>query len=241
MNINKLFSITKQGKHFIVCFLGLKIKVKNKHYKPSNIDFLKDCEYEEPVIVAHKMPSGSRIGKYTTIGNAHFYGAVDIGRYSTIADTARIGACNHPIYHLTGHAMAYVSNNIFNDEAYMEIREKNKINPEVERFQAKQRIENKYYCRIGNDVYIGTNVVVLAGVTIGDGAVVGAGAIVTKDVPPFAIVVGNPAKVIKYRFSKDIMDKLLATKWWNFDMKDIKHLDFTNVEDCVIKLVNLRK
>ncbi len=80
--------------------------------------------------------------------------------------------------------------------------------------------------KIGNDVYIGSNVIILGGVNIGDGVVIGAGSVVTKDVPPYAIVVGNPARIIKYRFSDDIVKKLLKLKWWNQDnvemVKDIK-------------------
>lgn len=69
--------------------------------------------------------------------------------------------------------------------------------------------------RIENDVWIGANVTVLGGVTIHDGVVVGAGSIVTKDCPPYSICVGNPAKVIKFRFTKNIIRKLLKLKWWD--------------------------
>ena len=96
-------------------------------------------------------------------------------------------------------------------------------------------------CSIGNDVYIGTNVVILSGVTIGDGAVIGAGAIVTKDVPPFAIVVGCPAKILKYRFNDNIINELLNLKWWNLDTKDLINLDLTNVKDCIEKLKFLKQ
>jgi serine acetyltransferase len=64
-------------------------------------------------------------------------------------------------------------------------------------------------------VFIGANVTVLDGVKIADGAIIGAGAVVTKDIPPYAIAVGIPAKVIKYRFDKDIIEGLLKKKWWN--------------------------
>lgn len=69
--------------------------------------------------------------------------------------------------------------------------------------------------KIGNDVWIGTRAMILDGITIGDGAVIGAGAVVTKNVPPYAIVGGVPAKIIKYRFSQDKINELLASQWWN--------------------------
>lgn len=76
---------------------------------------------------------------------------------------------------------------------------------------------------IGNDVWIGMNSIIMRGVTIGDGAVIAAGSIVTKDVPPYAIVGGNPAKIIKYRFSEDQIAKLLSIKWWNWSVDEIRN------------------
>ena len=75
---------------------------------------------------------------------------------------------------------------------------------------------------IGNDVWIGERVMVMGGVKIGNGAVVGAGAIVTKDVPPYAIVAGVPAKVIRYRFSAEVIDELERIEWWNVNDKLLK-------------------
>jgi len=75
---------------------------------------------------------------------------------------------------------------------------------------------------IGNDVWIGHRAIILSGVTIGDGAVIGAGAIVTKDVPPYGIAVGNPARVIRKRFSDSVVEKLLRLQWWNWDDSKIK-------------------
>ena len=74
---------------------------------------------------------------------------------------------------------------------------------------------------IGNDVWIGCGATILSGVTIGDGAVVGTHAIVTKDVPPYAIVAGNPARIVKYRFEQDVIDKFLEMKWWDWDYEHI--------------------
>ncbi|AZO08893.1 MULTISPECIES: CatB-related O-acetyltransferase [unclassified Mesorhizobium] len=75
---------------------------------------------------------------------------------------------------------------------------------------------------VGNDVWIGSRAIVLSGVTIGDGAVVGAGAVVSKDVPPFAVVVGNPAKIIRYRFGPEVIDGLLAIRWWDWPEEQVE-------------------
>jgi acetyltransferase-like isoleucine patch superfamily enzyme/SAM-dependent methyltransferase len=79
---------------------------------------------------------------------------------------------------------------------------------------------------IGSDVWIGQGVTILSGVSIGDGAVIGAGAVVSKDVPPYAVVAGNPGQVVRYRFQSETIAKLLNLKWWNWDLEDIlKNLD----------------
>ena len=78
---------------------------------------------------------------------------------------------------------------------------------------------------IGNDVFIGANVTILSGVTVGDGAVIGAGAIVIKDVPPYAIVGGCPAKLLKYRFDEDTILKLKDIKWWNWPKERLPEVE----------------
>lgn len=83
---------------------------------------------------------------------------------------------------------------------------------------------------VGNDVWIADGVVILSGVTIGDGAILGGNSVVTKSVPPYAVVVGNPARIVKYRFPPEIIERLVAGKWWDLDegvirTKLIPHLD----------------
>ena len=82
--------------------------------------------------------------------------------------------------------------------------------------------DNKGDIVIGNDVWIGYEAVILSGVTIGDGAIIGARAVVTRDVPPYAIVGGVPAKIIRKRFSDSTISTLLETRWWNWPAEKIK-------------------
>ena len=74
---------------------------------------------------------------------------------------------------------------------------------------------------IGNDVWIGMDVTILSGVTISDGAIIGAGSVVTKDVKPYSVVAGNPAKLIRMRFNSEQIEKLLSIRWWDWDIKKI--------------------
>lgn len=90
-----------------------------------------------------------------------------------------------------------------------------------QKMNVKDSWDNKGNITIGNDVWIGYEAVILSGVTIGDGAIIGTRAVVTKDVPPYTIVGGSPAKVLKKRFSDDIIEKLLKIKWWNWPVEKI--------------------
>lgn len=82
--------------------------------------------------------------------------------------------------------------------------------------------KSKGNVEIKNDVWIGTNVTILSGVTIGNGAIIGAGSVVTKNVPDYAIVGGNPARIIRYRFEQEKIDTLLEIKWWDWDTHKIQ-------------------
>ena len=90
---------------------------------------------------------------------------------------------------------------------------------------------------IGNDVWIGYNATIMAGVTIGDGAIIATNATVTRDVAPYTIFGGNPAKEIRKRFSEDVIAKLLALKWWNWDIekitKNVQHLTDNKIEKFI--------
>lgn len=95
---------------------------------------------------------------------------------------------------------------------------------------------------IGHDVFIGANVTILDGVTIGNGAVIGAGAVVSKNIPPYAIAVGSPIKIIKFRFPTEVVDKLSASRWWDLeaDMLETLEKDFFDI-DKILSAVELHR
>ena len=96
------------------------------------------------------------------------------------------------------------------------------------------------YVRIGNDVWIGKDAKIIGDVTIGDGAVIGAGAYVTKDIPPYAIVVGCPIKIIKYRFDEETIEKLLKIKWWDWPKEKIDKYGHILNSENIDTLLNIR-
>ncbi|MBJ6117461.1 Vat family streptogramin A O-acetyltransferase [Pontibacter sp. BT310] len=102
----------------------------------------------------------------------------------------------------------------------------------TEGIDLKEKYPTKGDTTIGNDVWIGHEAVIMPGVKIGDGAVVATKAVVTKDVPPYSIVAGNPAQVVKMRFSEDTIAKLQQIAWWNWDAEKItRNLHLINSDD----------
>lgn len=167
----------------------------------------------EKAISTNRVENGVLIGKrtYGTKTTIHFPGCVSfIGAYCSINYTAAIGGANHPMHFVSTHPIFYTK------KSAQELYDIAFADEEVDIKDNKSKIV------IGNDVWIGTYATILPGVTIGDGAVIGAGAVVTKDVPPYAVVGGTPAKVIKYRFSQEVIEGLLKIKWWDWPDEKIR-------------------
>ena len=192
----------------IICTILYKLyAVKSRIIKHRVLTFIRKIEGEDAYSLTlrkifkdyHKVD----VGMYTWGGCFH-PGQIDkhttIGRYSSIARTAWVMNRNHPINHKSSCAL------FFNPACGLTKKDNIEYIP----------------LTIGNDVWIGHNACIMPHVrNIGDGAIVAAGAIVNKDVPPYAIVVGNPARVVRYRFSEKVIAELLSSKWWEKTIEEI--------------------
>ena len=147
---------------------------------------------------------GIKIGMYSygsCFSPQHIPVGTEIGRYCSFAKNVHVFNGNHPVMNISMHPFFY--------------------NP-VFKYVDKNMIRRTKLI-IGNDVWIGFNAIILPSVSrIEDGAVIGAGSVVTKDVPHFAIVAGNPAKIIKYRFSEGKITEIIKLRWWEKDMSELE-------------------
>lgn len=161
-----------------------------------------------------------KLGKYSRVGVNTKVANTTIGNFTAIGRNCNIGPGQHPTNLISTNSIFYRKGQ-FQDGWAKELN-----------FEASPPIT------IGNDIWIGINSIIMDGVTIGDGALVAAGSVVTKDIPPYAIVGGVPAKVIKYRFDEAIRNKLLEIKWWNLPENVIEDAlpIFTDTEITIEKL-----
>jgi len=153
------------------------------------------------------------IGYATTLGYSNFFhGDIVIGKYCQIGADVAIHTTNHP----TSYISTYINANLFNGDL-KQLKETKKVT-------------------IGNDVWIGHNVIIVGNVTIGNGAVLAAGSVVTKDVLPYTIVAGVPAKLVRKRFSDTIVQEIENLQWWHKSDEELEQLkplffkDFANKE-----------
>ena len=153
--------------------------------------------------------SNVRIGDYTYIMHNSTIRNTTIGKYCSIGENFNSGLAIHPVSYLSTSPLFYST--------------KKQLGVSL---VDKDLVSEYEPVNIGNDVFIGANVSILSGVTIGDGAILGTGAVVTKDVPPYSVVGGVPAKIIKYRFNEEQIKHLLSIKWWDWDTD--KHSEIVN-------------
>lgn len=163
---------------------------------------------EHSTIQRHGDIWGVEIGKYTCVGRISTIQEAKIGSFCALADYMTIGCDDHDYKMLTTHPF-------WHDTSWG-------ISEDTELAKTYREKEFSQPCEIGNDVWIGSNVTVCRNVRIGNGCVIGAGAVITKDIPPYSVVVGVPGRVIRKRFSEDVIARLEATRWWDLPISAIK-------------------
>lgn len=169
--------------------------------------------YASKVKSALQLPC--KVGRCTYCDDNVYIGSPEttIGSFCSLAANIIIGPGDHPTNYLSTSSFFYMDclgySNSQGNEEFLEP------------------------CKIGNDVWICDNVFIKGGIKIGNGAVIGAGAVVVKDVPPYAIVGGVPAKIIRYRFDKEIISQLEELGWWDLGDDVIKKIPFRDINEAI--------
>ena len=149
--------------------------------------------------------------------------AARIGRYCSLGEQVQIGRQNHPLTWATTSPAFYLNGKLFElDGGFNGAEDYHRY-----RFQNSEPPTRVKVTTIGNDVWIGQGAYIAAGVTIGDGAIVGAYSVVVKDVPPYAVVAGNPAVIKRYRMPPSLISPMLRCRWWRFAPWQLAHLDMS--------------
>lgn len=192
--------------------------------KISNLSLVHEncCISRQAVVYMQARLSGVTLGDYSYIGRGTIIHNTSIGKFCSISDFCVIG--------LPGHSL----NTISTSSIFSGINNGTKSS-----WVSKNMPHIPVEVKIGNDVWIGYRAMIPSNITIGDGAVIAAGAVVVKDVPPYAVVGGVPAKVIKYRFTQDVINKLQELRFWEHPDEEIKkNLDLFQKEGFTVEDLN---
>jgi acetyltransferase-like isoleucine patch superfamily enzyme len=186
--------------------LKIKIQSENSALKIGYMGYAKNSKFgKKNYIGDYSYLSKTEIGDFSYVSTHTSISNCKIGKFCSIGPNVFIGTGTHPTGFISTHPAFYSTGKPFPC------------------FADKNYVSEYSIVTIGNDVWIGANSILMDGIWVGDGAIVGCGAIVTKDVPPYAIVVGVPAKIIGYRFSEVEINKLQRIKWWDLPEQELKN------------------
>lgn len=188
-------------------YLFLKFKYSNTYVHPSAFISMNSILEKKVKVLKGVKLGNCKIGKYSYVGVNSDFSNTNIGSFCSIGPEVLCGLGNHPINYVSTYPGFY-SNQASGSYWFGKLHD----------------FKEQETTTIESDVWIGARAIIKGGVRIGTGAVIGAGAVVTKNVPPYAIVGGIPAKVLKYRFDENLISLLIESKWWEEDEEILKKL-----------------
>ncbi|MGV2130867.1 CatB-related O-acetyltransferase [Agrobacterium vitis] len=169
------------------------------------------------------------IGAFSYTVSGYFF-ACRIGRYCSIGENVQLGRGNHPITWLSTNPVFYHKKLFTPGSSFGWAPDLDAYEPEMQNTAPLPFVQN---VDIGNDVWIGHGSFIRPGVKIGDGAIIAAMSVVTKDVPPYSVVAGNPAVVKKYRFPEEIRNRLALSRWWRLAPWQLRGIDVSRPESSI--------
>lgn len=181
---------------------------------------------EAPVNIFNAAIHGKcEVGAFTYFNASCEFNASNMGRYCSIGQHVIVNPGMHPVDFLSTSPIVSDPSGVSAGMAHSKLYMSTALTSLTQREPAKRdRVE------IGHDVWIGARAIIMPGVTIGTGAIVAANAVVTKDVPPFAVVGGVPARIIKHRFQPVLITRILASEWWLYDLSFLTERNYSEVE-----------
>lgn len=210
----------------LILAIWQELKNSGKHLKIGNMSVAYKCSFGiYNTIYENVHLINVNIGDFTYFSHDSYFSYTTIGKFCSVGPEVICGLGVHP-------SSGYISTH----PAFFSTQKQAQIT-----FANKNIFEEHKQTYIGNDVWIGARAIIIDGVTIGDGAIIAAGAVVTKDVPPYAIVGGVPASLIKYRFNDAEIKLLRRVKWWNKDIEWLKKncQKFNNIKESTDWISNL--
>jgi acetyltransferase-like isoleucine patch superfamily enzyme len=199
-------------------------------WSPGQATISSDFKFEGPSSAKWmQIKSGVELGAYSYAVSGYFK-SVSIGRYTSIGEDVQFGRGNHSSVSISNSPIFSLTSPLFNTS---ESWRSNRLLSEVVRHEELPRTY------VGNDVWIGHGSFIKPGITIGDGAIVGAASVVTKDVKPFSVVAGNPARLIRMRFPDEVIENLLQIKWWEYDIADLDGINFGDITSVLQKVPDI--
>lgn len=197
--------------------------------------FYNNCILETPINLQDGTYNVGQIGAFTYAnGQTYIHRADKIGRFCSIASQVTIGQFPHPTKLLSHNNIFYGWSEWSKPFHEISIQDKMCMKNRENFGRDIERINSPNI--IGNDVWIGFRSIIMGGVKIGDGAIIGAGSVVTKDVEPYTIVGGTPARVIRKRFNDKNIERLLELKWWEYGPNVLKGLNLEKIDKCIYEL-----